>query len=99
MQVMVCAVVNADECSPVILIESYLTVNAIYYWKNVLEAALKPWADKRFGSISWTTKLSTSHKAHEPRITENQRSELHFDHNGSRTQQTQVEWIILSRSL
>lgn len=64
-QVMVWAAATADGRSPIVFIEPGVKVNATYYREMVLEAALKPWADKHFGRRPWTFQQDSapSHKA------------------------------------
>lgn len=64
-QVMVWAAVTADLRSPLVFLEPGVKVNATNYREMVLEAALKPWAQKHFGSRPWTFQQDSapSHKA------------------------------------
>lgn len=64
-QVMVWAAVTADGRSPIVFIEPGVKVDATYYREMVLEAALKPWAQKHFGRRPWTFQQDSapSHKA------------------------------------
>ncbi|CAK9825624.1 Transposable element Tc3 transposase [Anthophora retusa] len=64
-QVMVWAAVTADGRSPLVFLEPGVKMNATYYREKVLEAALKPWADKHFGRRPWTFQQDSapSHKA------------------------------------
>lgn len=64
-QIMVWAAVTADGRSPLVFLEPGVKVNATNYREMVLEAALKPWAQKHFGSRPWTFQQDSapSHKA------------------------------------
>lgn len=64
-QVMVWAAVTADGRSPIVFIDPGFKVNAQYYRENILEVALKPWADKHFDYRPWTFQQDSapSHKA------------------------------------
>lgn len=66
-QIMVWAAVTADGRSPIVFIEPGVKVNATYYRESVLEAALKPWADKHFGRRPWTFQQDSA-PAHKARV-------------------------------
>jgi len=53
-QVMVWAAVTADGRFPLVFLEPAVKINATNYREMVLEAALKSWARKHFGSRPWT---------------------------------------------
>lgn len=63
--VMVWAAVTADGRSPLVFLDRGVKVNATVYREQVLEGALKPWADKHFGRKRWTFQQDSapSHKA------------------------------------
>lgn len=64
-QMMVWAAVTADERFSMVFLEPSVKVYANNYHEMVLEAALKPWAQKHFGSRPWTFQQDSapSHKA------------------------------------
>lgn len=63
--VMVWAAVTADGRSPLVFIDRGVKINAQNYRENILEGALKPWANKHFGRRPWTFQQDSapSHKA------------------------------------
>lgn len=69
-QVMVWAAVTADGRSPLVFLEPGAKMNATNYREMVLEAALKPWARKHFGSRPWTFQQDSA-PSHKARVNQN----------------------------
>lgn len=65
--VMVWAAITTDGRTPLVFLDRGIRINATVYRETVLEAVLKPWANKHFGRRPWTFQQDSA-PAHKARV-------------------------------
>lgn len=65
--VMVWAAITVDGRTPLVFLDRGVKINATVYREKILEAVLKPWANKHFGRRPWTFQQDSA-PAHKARV-------------------------------